>query len=80
MVLIIHLGEGMSFEINPGIIISKLNLKDGDTILITVDMDIWDVNVASEICKTVSEIFPNNNVVTTFKGIDIKGVKNEDRI
>lgn len=65
------------FEIEPGIIISKLDLKDGDTILITVDMDIWDVNAASEICKIVSEIFPNNNVVTTFKGIEIKGVKNE---
>lgn len=65
------------FEIEPGIIISKLDLKDGDNIIITVDMDNWDIDVASEMCKIVSKIFPNNNVITTFKGIEIKGVKNE---
>ena len=59
------------FEINPGIIVSKLDIKDGDTILITIDKDMWDIDVASEMCKIVSEIFPNNNVVTTFKGIEI---------
>jgi len=59
------------FEIEPGIIISKLDLKDGDNIIITVDIDIWDIDVASEMCKIVSKIFPNNNVITTFKGIEI---------
>jgi hypothetical protein len=59
------------FEIEPGIIISKLDIKDGDTLIITVDIDIWDPNAASEICKIVSKIFPNNNIVTTFKGIEI---------
>lgn len=68
------------FEIEPGIIASKLDIKDGDTIIITVDMDIWDVNAASEVCKMANYMFPNNNVVTTFKGIDIKVEKNEDRI
>lgn len=64
-------GGKMKFEITPGIIISKLDLKENDTIIITVDMDIWDINAASEMCKMVSKIFPNNNVVTTFKGIVI---------
>ena len=59
------------FEINPGIIISKLDIKEGDTILVTIDMDIWDIDTASEMCKIVSKVFPNNNVVTTFKGIEI---------
>ena len=59
------------FEIEPGIIISKLDVKDGDTLIITVDMDIWDIDAASEICKMTSKIFPNNNIVTTFKGIEI---------
>ena len=59
------------FEIEPGIIISKLNIKDGDTIFVTIDMDIWDIDTASEMCKIISKIFPNNNVVTTFKGIEI---------
>lgn len=59
------------FEIEPGIIISKLDIKDGDNIIITVDTDIWDIDAASEICKMASKIFPNNNIVTTFKGIEI---------
>ncbi len=71
--------RGGKMEINPGIIISKLDLKENDTILVTIDMDIWDVDVASEMCKIVSEIFPNNKIATTFKGIDIKVEKNEYR-
>ena len=59
------------FEIEPGIIISKLDIEDGDNIIITVDMDIWDIDAVSEICKIVSKIFPNNNIITTFKGIEI---------
>jgi len=35
------------FEIEPGIVISKLDLKDGDNIIITIDMDIWDIDVAA---------------------------------
>lgn len=62
----------MNFEIEPGIMTSKLNVKYGDTLIITIDTDIWDVETASEICKMVSKIFPNNNIVTTFKGIEIK--------
>ncbi len=60
-----------NFEIEPGIIISKLDIKDGDTLIITVDADIWDIDAASEMCKVVSKMFPNNNIVTTLKGIEI---------
>lgn len=59
------------FEMQPGIIISKLDIKDGDTIIVTIDTDIWDVDEAYEICKIVNKIFPNNNIVITFKGIEI---------
>ena len=30
------------FEIEPGIILSKLDIKDGDTIVVTIDTDKWD--------------------------------------
>lgn len=60
-----------NFEIKPGIIASKLNIKDGDNIFITVDLDIWDIDTATQICKLMSEYFPNNNIYTTFKGIEI---------
>jgi short-subunit dehydrogenase involved in D-alanine esterification of teichoic acids len=59
------------FKIEPGIIISKLDLKDGDNIIITVDRDIWDVDTASEIYQIASKVFPNNNIVITLKGIEI---------
>lgn len=59
------------FEMQPGIIISKLDIKDGDTIIVTIDTDIWDVDEAYEVHKIVSKTLPNNNIVTTFKGIEI---------
>lgn len=59
------------FEIEPGIVISKLDLKDGDTIIITVDRDIWNVDAAFEMRQIASKVFPNNNIVITFKGIEI---------
>ena len=62
------------FKIEPGIIISKLDLKDGDTIIITVDINEWDMESASKMCEIVSKKFPNNNVVLMTKGIKIKAV------
>ena len=61
-------------DIEPGVIIKKLDIKDGDTIIITIDIDKWDVDEAYEIYKMVAKVFPNNNIVTTFKGIDIAAV------
>lgn len=63
--------ERKEFELQPGVILSKLDIKDGDTIIIAIDTDIFDFDEASDICKMVSKIFPNNHVIATFKGIDI---------
>ena len=60
------------FEIEPGIIISKLNIKDGDTLIITVDTDIWDLDAASRMVNLFSKIFPWNNIICKFKGFDIE--------
>lgn len=59
------------FEIEPGIIISKLEIKDSDSIILTIDIDKFDVDEAHQIFKIVQEVFPNNSIITTFKGIDI---------
>ena len=59
------------FEINPGIIISKLDLKENDTILVTIDLDKYDLEEAHDIFKLMVNSFPYNSVVTTFKGVDI---------
>lgn len=59
------------FKIEPGIIISKLDLEDDDTIIITVDPDIWGPETACEVGKTVNKEFPNNKVLVVCKGIEI---------
>ena len=59
------------FEIEPGIIISKLEIKDGDVITVTIDTDKWDFIRATEMLYTVKEIFPNNKVVGQLKGMEI---------
>lgn len=59
------------FEINPGIIISKIDLKEDDTILVTIDIDRYDVDEAYHISKLMVNSFPNNKVITTFNGVEI---------
>lgn len=61
----------MRYEIEPGIIASKLDLKDGDTIIITVDDDIYDFDTAYEEWKIVSKEFPNNKILVVRNGIEI---------
>ena len=61
------------FEIEPGIIISKLDLKEDDTILVTIDLDKYDLDEAYNIFKLMVNSFPNNNEVTTFNGVEISG-------
>lgn len=60
-----------NFEIDPGIVISKLDIKDGDTIVVTIDTDKWDLMQATEMFYACKDIFPNNKVVGALKGIEI---------
>ena len=59
------------FEIKPGIIVSKLNVKNGDTLIITVDIDIWDIEEIQHMMNLFRKWFPNNNIICTLKGFDI---------
>lgn len=61
----------VGFSEVPGIIISQLSLKDGDTIVLTVDMDIWDLDSAIDVYKVLENTFPNQSVVVTFKGLEL---------
>lgn len=61
----------MKYEIAPGLIASKLDLKDGDTIIITIDEDIYDFESVYEVYKIVNREFPNNKVLVVRKGIEI---------
>jgi predicted dinucleotide-binding enzyme len=63
------------FEIQPGVIASKLNLKENDVILITIDLDRYDVDETYSIFEIIQKAFPNNKVVCTFKGISIEKLR-----
>jgi hypothetical protein len=66
------------FQIEPGIMASKLDLKKHDVILITIDTDMWDVETAQAIFKNVSELFPDNMILLTLKGIEIDRLKTKE--
>lgn len=66
-----------NFEIDPGIVISKLDIKDGDTIVVTIDTDKYDVDTCYHITKIMVNEFPYNNIVFTFKGIEISKLEKE---
>lgn len=59
------------FEIEPDVIISKLDIKDGDVITVTIDTDKWDFTQATEMLYAYKEIFPNNKIVGVLKGMEI---------
>lgn len=63
------------FEIQPGIIASKLDLKENDVILITIDLDRYDLGASYSMFEEVQEVFPNNKVVCTFEGISIEKLR-----
>lgn len=64
------------FEIEPGIIISKLNIKDSDILVVTVDTDMWDVETAQHIANLLHIRFPNNDIICELKGFNISIKKN----
>ena len=63
------------FEIQPGIIASKLDLKENDVILMTVDLDKFDIEETYRMFQIIQKEFPDNKVVCTFKGISIEKMR-----
>lgn len=55
----------------PGIALSILDLKDGDTIVVTMDPDIWDANAAINIRDVLVKNFPNQSVAVACKGLEL---------
>ena len=63
--------EIKGFETELGVIISTLDIKDGDTITVTIDTDKWDFVKATKVLFTYREIFPHNKIVGVLKGMEI---------
>ena len=52
----------------------ELNLHPGDTIVLQFDLDIFDLDEIQQVHKIWAEAYPNNNIMSTLKGIEVKGV------
>lgn len=62
-----------------GISCTTLSISKGDTIVFKFDQDIFDMQEVSGIIETYQQVFPNNNIVVTFNGIDIVNIIKEER-
>ena len=67
------------FEIKPGIILSKLDINKDDVILMTVDLDVFDIDTTNQMLKIMVSTFPDNKVVATFKGIEINKLREKSK-
>lgn len=54
----------------------KLTINKGDTIVLQFDQDVWDLDEAQQLAKVWQDTYPHNQIMVTFKGMEIKGVLN----
>ena len=55
-----------------------LTISENDTIIIEIDQDRFDIAEAQQIIEMWKREYPKNKIMLTFKGIEIKGVINEN--
>ena len=54
----------------------ELTINRGSTIVLQFDQDIWNLDEAQQLAKVWQDAYPNNPIMVTFKGMEIKGVLN----
>ena len=54
----------------------ELTINRGSTIVLQFDQDIWDLDEAQQLVKVWQDAYPHNQIMVTFKGMEIKGVLN----
>ena len=54
----------------------ELTINKGSTIVLQFDQDIWSVDEVHQLTKVWQDAYPNNPIMVTFKGMEIKGVLN----
>lgn len=59
-------------ELDKGIIIEKLDIKNGDILVVTFDTDIWDIEQCQFLSNFLQKQFLNNKIVFKLKGVDLK--------
>lgn len=54
----------------------ELTINRGSTIVLQFDQDIWNLEEAQQLAKVWQNAYPNNPIMVTFKGMELKGVLN----
>lgn len=54
----------------------ELTINRDSTIVLQFDQDIWNLDEAQQLAKVWQDAYPNNPIMVTFKGMEIKGVLN----
>lgn len=55
-----------------------LTISENDTIIIEINQDRFDIAEAQQIIEMWKREYPKNKIMLTFKGIEVKGVINEN--
>lgn len=55
-----------------------LTISENDTIIIEINQDRFDITEAQQIIEMWKKEYPKNKIMLTFKGIEVKGVINEN--
>lgn len=55
-----------------------LTISKNDTIIIEIDQNRFDIAEAQQIIEMWKREYPKNKIMLTFKGIEVKGVINEN--
>lgn len=63
---------------NSSISCFELTLLPKDTLVVKFDQDIWDVCTASQIAEHIKKLYPENNIMAIFKGMELGVIHNVD--
>lgn len=58
---------------------NNLTLSEGDTLVMYVNSEKWDINEAQALFNQVEKAFPRNNILLMFDGIELGVIKRDEK-
>lgn len=65
-------------QILKGITLSTFHPEIGETIIVTIDPELYDIDLGSKIHDCMCNCFPQNNVIVRFTGITFESMMEDD--
>ena len=69
--------EEIIFSDNYGIKQTQLSIDKGDTIILKVDQEKIEFDIAAQCVKQMANLYPDNPILMLFDGITIEVIRNE---